>query len=275
MPNADVSGWNAGAMLGRWNIKVIDIVNMTIAATALGFSLYAAHQARTQERNTELFGGFILGYHAADLELCETGDDIYLYGHCDPDHPVTSADFKSLNPILDSLLQIPLDWPPDQPRKPNVIGNGIYQEAAPDVITSALEAHYSDHVVQSAFQLGSAMRWLLALSGDPAISTDSLIRANYLSLAKNANVILSSKEFKGVCIHDRFKSDLPTNEDVRALDGCLQLAWVQDLETPTPAPETPSPTPSPRSPVRADVTSTHRSVPGYQSSAVSTSRPRP
>lgn len=218
MPNANVSRRDTSALLARFGLKPIDLVNMMLAAAALGFSLYTFLQTREQEHQRELFGGYILGYTATQLELCEAGN-MYVYAHCG--HPVTNADFKSLNPILDSLLQIPVDWPPEQARKD--IGFPSDAEGAPNIVTSTLIAHYDDQIVKNAFFIGSAVRSLLALSDDPATGRTSKQRTQYLALAAQVSKILHDS-FRDLC--GGLKPQVPSHGDVLDLNGCLQDQWA-------------------------------------------------
>lgn len=194
---------------------------MVIAAAALFFSLYTFLYTRAQERQTELFGGYILGYTSASLEQCEAGS-MYEYAHCA--HPVTQGDFKSLDPILDSLLQIPIDWPPEEARKPGDIGFAADPGAAPAIVTSALQAHYADQTVQNAFYAGVDVRWLLALSDDPAVKKNSYQRTQYLRIAQQVDSILANS-LGNKC--PGLKPGVPGHDDIVKLDACFRDAWLK------------------------------------------------
>jgi hypothetical protein len=222
VPYTNLPRCDTKALLARWGLKPIDVVNMAIAGAALAFSLYAFLNARAQQEQTELFGGYILGYTSTSLEQCEAGS-MYAYAHCV--HPVTNADFKSLDPILDSLLQIPIDWPPEQARRPGDIGFPVADPgAAPAIVTSALQAHYADQTVQNAFYAGVDVRWLLALSDDPAINKNSNQRTQYLRIAQQLENILKSN-FGDKCAG--LKANAPSHDDIVNLDSCLRNAWLK------------------------------------------------
>ena len=105
-----LSAFDTDPMLARWGFKPVSIFNMIIAATALSLSVYTIVQNSAATHHKMLSGGWILGQTFEYLRLCEQHNP---YAHCQ--QTVTNADFKRLDPILDALLEMPVDWPLETP----------------------------------------------------------------------------------------------------------------------------------------------------------------
>ncbi|HEY6484761.1 MAG TPA: hypothetical protein VIX83_00060 [Candidatus Cybelea sp.] len=223
-PDADAvphspSTLDAGAVLARWGFKPISVVNLIIAATALVFSLYNTHEANAREHKRLVFGGAMLGQNYEHLVLCEQRN---AYAQCQ--QAVSNADFKKLDPILDAVLNMPVDWPLDSQSKPGGTDRAADPFISGDIVLTALYTDSDDKSLGDAFLVGEGITQLLALDDDPQIATDATKRAAFRGLAQKENQILSER-FGGTC-NGEVNPDSPNHSDVSKLFGCINGSWL-------------------------------------------------
>ena len=214
-----VSALDPGAVLARWGFKPISIINLAIAAIALGFSLYNTIEASATEHKRLVFGGIMLGQNYEHLVLCEQRN---VYAQCR--QPVSNVDFKKLDPILDAVLNMPVDWPLDSPLKPGDTAKAADPFVSGDIVLTALYTDSNDKSLGDAFRVGEGLTQLLALSDDPQIVKDPSKRATYQGLAKTENAILSD-QFGKTC-SGKINPDVPSHDDVTSLFVCVNEKWL-------------------------------------------------
>jgi hypothetical protein len=213
------SALDACAVLERWGFKPISIVNLIIAATALAFSLYNTIEANAQQHKRLVFGGVMLGQNYEHLVLCEQRN---IYAQCQ--EPVSNVDFKTLDPILDAVMNMPVDWPLNAPRKQGDADRAADPFVSGYTVLTALYTDSNDKSLGDAFLVGQGLTQLLALSDDPETARDASKRAQYLGLAKTENQLLSDR-FGGVC-SDVVNSAAPTHDDLTKLFACINAEWL-------------------------------------------------
>ncbi|HVN69557.1 MAG TPA: hypothetical protein VMU38_07920 [Candidatus Binatia bacterium] len=204
-------------MLTRWGFKPSDLLSLLIAGTALSFSLFNYSQANAAQHKKMLFGGYMLGQDYERLHLCAQRNP---YAHCQT--VLSNSDFRLLNPMLDTLLEMQIDWP--------LITTGEQKEdwsdpmASRTIILNALNMHYGSRAVGSAFVAGSSVIVLFSMIDDPAIATDASKRSDYKNLAGGLNEVLA-RDLGGVCA-DKVNASTPSRSDLAALNDCLNSQWL-------------------------------------------------
>src|SRR5689334_13160401 len=106
MSDVVVAALDRRSVLSRWGFKPVDLLNLIVAATALTFSLFNYNQANAAQHKKMLFGGYMLGQDYERLHQCQQRNP---YAHCP--QMLSTSDFKLLNPMLDTLLEMQVDWP--------------------------------------------------------------------------------------------------------------------------------------------------------------------
>jgi hypothetical protein len=213
-----LSAFDTDPMLARWGFKPVSIFNMIIAATALSLSVYTIVQNSAATHHKMLSGGWILGQTFEYLRLCEQHNP---YAHCQ--QTVTNADFKRLDPILDALLEMPVDWPLETPATLANSATWHNPTASQLLVLEAINVHYNDKSVAFAFQVGTAVIDLLAMVDDPSIAKDTTKQKAYEELATNLNGILSG-EFGGMC-SVQLNPAKPSRTDLSNLFMCISHNW--------------------------------------------------
>lgn len=218
MSHLDVAALHSGAVLSRWGVKPADLLNLLVAATALVFSLYNYNQANAAQHKKMLFGGYMLGQDYERLQLCEQKSP---YAHCP--QTLANADFKLLNPMLDTLLEMQIDWPLD-PNKAKRSDDWSDPMASRTIILNALNMHYGSRAVGSAFVVGSSVIMLFSLVDDPAVGTDKSKRDVYNNLVGAVNSVLA-RDLQGIC-SNKLNSSAPNRTDLLNLNDCLNSEWL-------------------------------------------------
>jgi len=212
-----VAALDRRAVLTRWGFKPSDLLSLLIAGTALSFSLFNYSQANAAQHKKMLFGGYMLGQDYERLHLCAQRNP---YAHCQT--VLSNSDFRLLNPMLDTLLEMQIDWP--------LITTGEQKEdwsdpmASRTIILNALNMHYGSRAVGSAFVAGSSVIVLFSMIDDPAIATDASKRSDYKNLAGGLNEVLA-RDLGGVCA-DKVNASTPSRSDLAALNDCLNSQWL-------------------------------------------------
>ncbi|HEX3459004.1 MAG TPA: hypothetical protein VHR97_13725 [Candidatus Baltobacteraceae bacterium] len=218
MPHLDVTPLHSGAVLSRWGVKPADLLNLLVAATALVFSLYNYNQANAAQHKKMLFGGYMLGQDYERLQLCEQKSP---YAHCP--ETLANSDFKLLNPMLDTLLEMQIDWPLD-PNKAKRSDDWSDPMASRTIILNALNMHYGSRAVGSAFVVGSSLIMLFSMVDDPAVATDKSKRDAYNNLVGGVNSVLA-RDLQGIC-SNKLGTSAPNRTDLLNLNDCLNSEWL-------------------------------------------------
>jgi len=205
-------------VLSRWGVKPADLLNLLVAATALVFSLYNYNQANSAQHKKMLFGGYMLGQDYERLQLCEQKSP---YAHCP--ETFANADFNLLNPMLDTLLEMQIDWPLD-PNKAKRSDDWSDPMASRTIILNALNMHYGSRAVGSAFVVGSSLIMLFSMVDDPAVGTDKSKRDAYNNLVGAVNSVLA-RDLQGIC-SNKLGSSAPNRTDLLNLNDCLNSEWL-------------------------------------------------
>jgi len=205
-------------VLSRWGVKPADLLNLLVAATALVFSLYNYNQANAAQHKKMLFGGYMLGQDYERLQLCEQKSP---YAHCP--QTLANADFKLLNPMLDTLLEMQIDWPLN-PQGAKRSDDWSDPMASRTIILNALNMHYGSRAVGSAFVVGSSLIMLFSMVDDPAVGTDKSKQDGYKNLVGAVNGVLA-RDLQGVC-RNKLNSNTPNRTDLLNLNDCLNSEWL-------------------------------------------------
>ena len=203
-------------MLSRLGLKPVEFLNIIVAATALTFSLYNYNIANAAQHKKMLFGGYMLGQDYERLRQCAQHNQ---YAHCPP--TLSNNDFKLLNPMLDTMLEMQVDWPMSGKAEADDWADPM---ASRTIILNALNMHYGSRAVGSAFVVGSSVIVLFTRIDDPAIAKDAPKRADYKNLAMGLNGVLS-RDLNGVC-SDKVNPGVPSRDDLLKLNECLNGAWL-------------------------------------------------
>jgi hypothetical protein len=206
------------SVLSRWGFKPVDFLNIMVAATALTFSLYNYTQANTAQHKKMLFGGYMLGQDYERLRQCARHNQ---YAHCP--QMLSNADFKLLNPMLDTMLEMQVDWPLS-PGTKSQSDDWSDPMASRTIILNALNMHYGSRAVGSAFVVGTSVIMLFTMIDDPAVASDAAKRDAYKGLAGGLNSVLS-RDLGGVCANQLNPSD-PNRTSLLKLNECLNSQWL-------------------------------------------------
>lgn len=218
MPDLDVAALHRRSVLRRSGLKPADLLNLAIAATALTFSLYNYNQANAAQHKKMLFGGYMLGQDYERLHQCAQRNP---YAHCQ--EMLSNSDFKLLNPMLDTLLEMQVDWPLNPQTKAH--GDDWSDPmASRTIILNALNMHYGSRAVGSAFVVGSSLIVLFTMIDDPATTKDATKRSAYKSMADAVNGVLKN-DLSGVCT-DKLNPNAPSRDDLLRLNDCLNSQWL-------------------------------------------------
>jgi hypothetical protein len=184
----------------------------------LVFSLFNYNQANSAQHKKMLFGGYMLGQDYERLQLCEQKSP---YAHCP--ETLANSDFKLLNPMLDTLLEMQIDWPLD-PNKAKRSDDWSDPMASRTIILNALNMHYGSRAVGSAFVVGSSLIMLFSMVDDPAVATDKSKRDAYNNLVGGVNSVLA-RDLRGIC-SNKLSTSAPNRADLLKLNDCLNSEWL-------------------------------------------------